>query len=118
MTYAGKTSEEKRQAVAKAVADAGADAALVTSPTSIAWLFNIRGADVSRSPLPLGRAIVHKDGKAMLFIAPEKTGNDLPAHLGDDVDLRAEIMSLQRLKSLAPTARKSQSIRLCRQRSM
>lgn len=106
MTYAGKTSEEKRTAVAKAVADAGADAALLTSPSSIAWLFNIRGADVSRSPLPLGRAVIHKDGKAMLFIAPEKTGNDLPAHLGDDVDLRAEADVAAALEKLGASGAK------------
>lgn len=88
--FAGKPSAEKRNEVAKALAKAGADAVLLTAPPSIAWLFNIRGADVARSPLPLGRAIVNADGTAKLFIAPEKTDNALPEFLGDDVDLRAE----------------------------
>ncbi|MCK5749944.1 MAG: aminopeptidase P family N-terminal domain-containing protein, partial [Oricola sp.] len=90
LKFAGKPSEEKRKEVAAAVAKAGADAALITAPPSIAWLFNVRGADVSRSPLPLGRALINKDGTATLFIAPEKVGNDLPAFLGDGVDIRAE----------------------------
>ncbi len=90
VAFAGKSSADKRQAIAAAIADAGADAALITAPPSIAWLFNIRGADVARTPLPLGRAILHKDGKARLFLAPEKVDNRLPAHLGDGVDLRAE----------------------------
>ena len=90
LDFAGRSSAEKRREVAGAVARAGADAALVTAPPSIAWLFNIRGADVSRTPLPLGRAIVTKDGRATLFLAPEKVGNDLPGFLGDEVDLRAE----------------------------
>ncbi|MHA7871655.1 MAG: aminopeptidase P family protein [Hyphococcus sp.] len=106
MAYAGKASDEKRQEIAQAIADAGADAALITAPPSIAWLFNIRGADVSRSPLPLGRAIVHKDGKATLFLAPEKTGNELPAHLGDDVDLRAEVDVAAALKKLGANGAK------------
>ena len=88
--YAGKSSDDKRKEIGKAVGDAGADVALITAPPSLAWLFNIRGQDVSRSPLPLGRALVDKDGKATLFLAPEKTGNELPGHLGDNVDLRAE----------------------------
>lgn len=87
---AGKSSTEKRKQIGKAIESAGADAALVTSPTSIAWLFNIRGGDVARSPLPLARALQWKDGRATLFIASEKVSNELPAFLGDDVDIRAE----------------------------
>lgn len=90
LDLAGKTSADKRKEIAEAIAKSGADGFLVTSPPSIAWLFNIRGADVSRSPLPLARAIAWKDGKATLFIAPEKVGNELPNFLGDDVDIRAE----------------------------
>ena len=90
LKFAGKSSEEKRNEIAAAVAKAGADTALITAPPSIAWLFNVRGADVSRSPLPLGRALINKDGTATLFIAPEKVGNELPGFLGDDVDIRAE----------------------------
>lgn len=90
IAFAGKPSEDKRKEIADAVSAAGADAALITSPPSIAWLFNIRGGDVARTPLPLGRAIIRKDATASLFLAPEKTDNQLPAHLGDAVDLRAE----------------------------
>jgi len=87
---AGKSSADKRKEIGAAVAKAGADAALVTAPPSIAWLFNIRGSDVERTPLPLARALQWKDGKATLFIAPEKVGNELPEFLGEDVDIRAE----------------------------
>ncbi len=90
LQFAGKSSEDKRKEIAAAVAKAGADMALITAPPSIAWLFNVRGQDVSRSPLPLGRALINKDGSATLFVAPEKIGNDLPGFLGDDVDVRAE----------------------------
>jgi len=86
----GKSSAEKRMDIAAAISKAGADAALISAPPSIAWLLNIRGADVSRTPLPLARALQWKDGKATLFIAPEKVGNELPSFLGDDVDIRAE----------------------------
>ena len=88
--FAGKASADKRRDIAAAVAKAGADAALITAPPSIAWLFNIRGSDVDRTPLPLSRAILNKDGSATLFLAPEKIDNQLPEFLGDDVDIRAE----------------------------
>ncbi|MEM8770791.1 MAG: aminopeptidase P family protein [Pseudomonadota bacterium] len=88
--YAGKSSEQKRLEIAADLKNANADAALITAPPSIAWLFNIRGGDVARTPLPLARALLHSDGKATLFIAPEKVDNALPAFLGDDVDVRSE----------------------------
>ncbi len=88
--YAGKTSSEKRKEIAAAIKDAGADAALITAPPSIAWLLNIRGGDVARTPLPLARTIVSSDGAATLYIAPEKVDNALPEFLGDGVDIRGE----------------------------
>lgn len=90
LQFAGKSSEEKRREIAEAVKAAGADALLVTAPPSIAWLFNIRGGDVSRTPLPLGRALLSADGTATLFVAPEKVTNELAVHLGEAVDIRAE----------------------------
>ncbi|NNL89684.1 MAG: aminopeptidase P family protein [Marinicaulis sp.] len=88
--FAGKSSEEKRKEIAAAIKKAGADAALITAAPSIAWLFNIRGRDVARTPLPLSRAIINSDGSATLYAAPEKVDNSLPGFLGDDVDIRAE----------------------------
>ncbi|GJL93808.1 MAG: Xaa-Pro aminopeptidase [Hyphococcus sp.] len=101
--FAGKSSEDKRRDIAAAISKAGADAALITAPPSIAWLFNIRGGDVARTPLPLARAIINKDGKATLFIAPEKVGNALPEFLGDDVDIRAETDVTSALEKLGQT---------------
>jgi Xaa-Pro aminopeptidase len=90
LEFSGQSSSGKRAEIAEFVTGAGADALLVTAPTSIAWLFNVRGGDVSRTPLPLGRAILESDGRATLFIAPEKIGNELSGYLGEGVDIRAE----------------------------
>jgi Xaa-Pro aminopeptidase len=49
-----------------------ADAALVSDPHNIAWAFNIRGADVAHTPLPLAFALVPRHGRARLFIDPAK----------------------------------------------
>lgn len=88
--FAGEASAEKRKAIANQLSDSGADSVLITAPPSVAWLLNIRGADVARTPLPLSRVILKKDGKATLFIAPEKVDNALPGFLGDDVEIRGE----------------------------
>ncbi|MBU1345948.1 MAG: aminopeptidase P family protein [Alphaproteobacteria bacterium] len=85
--HAGESSASKRARIGAAIADAGADAAVLTAPTSIAWLFNVRGGDVIRSPLPLAQAIIAANGTAMLFLDPAKVTNELPGWLGDDVTL-------------------------------
>jgi Xaa-Pro aminopeptidase len=85
--YAGEESASKRARVGSAVAAFGADAAVITAPASIAWLFNIRGGDVIRSPLPLSQAVLRADGTARLFLDPAKVTDDLPAWLGNQVSL-------------------------------
>jgi Xaa-Pro aminopeptidase len=85
--FTGEEAADKRARVGEAVGQAGADAAVLTAPSSIAWLFNVRGGDVIRSPLPIGQAILNKDGTAALFIDPVKVTKDLPAFLGNQVTL-------------------------------
>ncbi len=87
--YAGEDSASKRGRVGASLAGLGADAAVITAPSSIAWLFNVRGGDVIRSPLPLSQAIVNADGTARLFIDPAKVTEDLPAWLGNQVSLES-----------------------------
>lgn len=85
--YSGEDSNSKRARVGAAVAARGGDAAVLTAPSSIAWLFNVRGGDVIRSPLPIGQAILNKDGTARLFLDPAKVTRELPAWLGNQVRL-------------------------------
>ncbi len=66
----------------------GADAAVITSPASIAWLFNVRGGDVARTPLPLGEAILRADGTADLFLADAKVSPELRQWLGNEVAVK------------------------------
>jgi Xaa-Pro aminopeptidase len=89
LTYSGEESSAKRHRVADALRARGAQAAVLTAPASIAWLFNVRGGDVIRSPLPLGQAILNADGSARLFLDPRKVTAELPAWLGNEVRLEA-----------------------------
>ncbi|WP_375208884.1 aminopeptidase P family protein [Hyphomonas jannaschiana] len=86
--YAGVAHDEKRAEIGKALEEDGIDAAVLTSPTSLAWAFNIRGGDVMCTPLPLGRAILHKDGTADLFLDEAKVSPKLRKHLGNTVTVR------------------------------
>ncbi len=88
LEYAGEESLSKRARIAALVTKAGADAAVLTMPDSIAWLLNIRGGDVSHSPLPLSFAILYADGRCDLFFDPDKSTGGLAAHLGVQVSLR------------------------------
>src|ERR1700722_10168073 len=85
--FSGEDSAAKRERVGRSLADQGADAALITAPASNAWLFNIRGGDVIRSPLPLSQALLNADGSARLFLDPAKVTPELPAWLGNGVTL-------------------------------
>jgi Xaa-Pro aminopeptidase len=88
LDYAGKTAADKRAEVAKSLAGEGADAAILTLPDSIAWLLNIRGTDVPRTPFPLCFAILYADATVDLFAPPGKVDAALAAHLGEAVTVR------------------------------
>jgi Xaa-Pro aminopeptidase len=90
--YAGKSAAEKRTEIGDWLQKQHADAAVLSALDSIAWAFNIRGADVTHTPVALAYALVHADGTADLFVASEKIGPDVRQHLGNGVRLheRAE----------------------------
>ena len=85
--YAGKSAAEKRTEIGDWLAKHHADAAVLSALDSIAWAFNIRGADVTHTPVALAYALVHADGTADLFVASEKIGPDVRQHLGNGVRL-------------------------------
>ncbi|WP_026782604.1 aminopeptidase P family protein [Pleomorphomonas koreensis] len=74
-SLAGTSAEAKLARLAEAIGKAGADAAVLTRPDSIAWAFNIRGADVPHTPEALSFAILRKAGRPSLFIDGGKLDN-------------------------------------------
>jgi Xaa-Pro aminopeptidase len=87
LEFSGESSAAKRARIGASLGETKSDAAIITAPASIAWLFNVRGGDVIRSPLPLAQAILNADGTARLFLDPAKVTPDLPAWLGNQVRL-------------------------------
>ncbi|KZM48508.1 aminopeptidase P family protein [Labrenzia sp. OB1] len=84
---AGKPALDKIAQIQSALADKKADACVLTQPDSIAWLFNIRGSDVSHTPLPLSFATVPVDGKPSLYIDGRKLSNSARDALTDLTEL-------------------------------
>ena len=108
-TFTGESSASKRQRIGEDIGRLDADVALLTQLDSIAWLLNIRGADVPRLPVLLSFATLDKDGQVVLYTDPRKLTNDFSSHVGDDVSIRnseelqsaLETMGNERLKVLA-----------------
>jgi Xaa-Pro aminopeptidase len=98
---AGKNSAEKRHEMADWLHKEGADAAVLAALDSIAWTFNVRGADVTHTPVALAFALVNSDGTADLFVEGEKIGDDVRAHLGNGVRLHERSEFEPYLKSLS-----------------
>ncbi len=88
--YTGEPSADKRARMAEAVKKAGADALALSATDSIAWLLNIRGADVARTPLALCYALLHGDSSVDLFVDERKVDAALRAHLGNQVRIEPE----------------------------
>lgn len=101
LDLAGVSSADKRAALAAGLRADGVKAALLTAPPSIAWLFNVRGGDTIRAPLPFAQALLHDDGRAELFVEPGKVSPELAAWLGNTVSLGEPsglVPALERLK--------------------
>ena len=82
---AGRASADKRAEIARGLVARDLSAAVLTLPDSIAWLLNVRGSDIARTPVPLAFAILHADGRVDLFSDPAKAGEAVRAHLGPEV---------------------------------
>jgi len=100
-SLAGESSQAKRAAVSEWLAREKLDAVVITALDSIAWLLNIRGSDVERTPVALSFVLVHADGTADLFIAPEKVTPALTAHLGNAVRVHPAEGFVPALRALA-----------------
>ncbi|KAH9041533.1 hypothetical protein EDB83DRAFT_2409475 [Lactarius deliciosus] len=64
----------------------------------VAWLFNLRGADIDFNPVFFS-AIVTTDN-AILFVDPEQVSQDVRAQLGQEVPLRPYDAFIPHLKEL------------------
>ncbi len=99
--YAGQSSAAKRAQMVDWMRVQGVDATVLTALDSIAWTFNIRGADVTHTPVALAYTLLHADGRAELFVDPMKVDGDVRAHLGNAVTIRDRADFSAALRDLA-----------------
>src|ERR1700733_9959394 len=85
--FSGEAEGEKLKRITAEIDRLGADALVLSDSHAVAWTFNIRGADVSHTPLPLSYALVPKDGRPIVFIDHRKLSNSARDHLEQSADV-------------------------------
>src|ERR1019366_8532428 len=85
--FSGEAEAEKLGRIRLEIIRLGVDALVLSDSHAVAWTFNIRGADVSNTPLPLSYALVPKDGRPPVFIDHRKLSNSARDHLEQTADV-------------------------------
>ncbi len=100
--FIAQSATAKLAAVRAGMAEAGATHHLLSSLDDIAWLTNLRGADVDYNPVFLAHMLISKD-KATLFVDNNKVGADIAKSLQDSGITMADYESVQEaLAALTP----------------
>jgi Xaa-Pro aminopeptidase len=97
----GESEIEKLRRIRLEIARLGVDALVLSDSHAVAWTFNIRGADVSHTPLPLSYALVPKDGRPTVFIDHRKVSNSARDHLEQSADVEEPDALTPKLTELA-----------------
>ena len=68
LSYAGVSAREKLKAISAHLKSRTCEAVVLADPHSVAWALNLRGSDISHTPVALLRAVIRSNGKALLFV--------------------------------------------------
>jgi Xaa-Pro aminopeptidase len=107
--FGGEAAEDKLARIRAEVAKLRADALVVSDPHAVAWAFNIRGADVAHTPLPLAFAVVPQAERPSLYVDGRKLSNDVRNRLEALADVREPSDFVGALGALG---RQKQTVRL------
>ncbi len=99
LQFAGEPATQKLERIRVEIGKLNADALVVSDPHAVAWTFNIRGADVSHTPLPLAFAIIRVD-RAQLYVEESKLTDAARDALAGVADIRPEGAFAQDLAAL------------------
>jgi Xaa-Pro aminopeptidase len=103
LQFAGESESDKLTCIRKEIAKLAVDALVLSDSHAVAWTFNIRGADVAHTPLPLSYALVPKDGRPTIFIDHRKLSNSVRDHLEKNATVEEPDALMPRLADLART---------------
>ncbi|MBI3699239.1 MAG: aminopeptidase P family protein [Afipia sp.] len=81
MQLAGESEADKLNRIHEEIEKLKIDAQVLSDSHAVAWTFNIRGADVAHTPLPLSYALIPRDGRPTVFIDHRKLSNSARDHL-------------------------------------
>jgi Xaa-Pro aminopeptidase len=99
--FSGEIEAEKLKRIRLEMSKLGVEALVLSDSHAVAWTFNVRGADVSHTPLPLSYALVPKDGRPTVFIDHRKLSNLTRDHLEQSADVRGPDALVPDLTELA-----------------
>jgi Xaa-Pro aminopeptidase len=99
--FSGESEADKLLRIGQEFDRLGADALVLSDSHAVAWTFNIRGADVAHTPLPLSYALVPKHGRPTVFIDHRKLSNSARDHLEQSADVREPDAMAPELTALA-----------------
>ena len=75
--YSGISASIKIKKLCLILKSLNADSYIISQPEAIAWLLNIRGADLKHTPIILTRAIIFKNQKLFLFIDKSRINSEI-----------------------------------------
>ncbi|SFM06495.1 aminopeptidase P family protein [Methylorubrum salsuginis] len=101
---AGEGVCEKLARLRAALTEGELDGLVMSDPHNLAWTFNLRGADLTHTPLALGYALVPTEGRAALYLGSSEIDPDLRAALGPRADLHPRRAFPEALAALAAGA--------------
>lgn len=103
LEFAGQSRSEKLERVREVLREQGAQWHLISTLDDIAWLFNLRGSDVSYNPVFLSHALIGLE-TATLFVLPGKVDCALARTLASDgVEVRPYESAPQIISELGET---------------
>ncbi|MFI8555442.1 aminopeptidase P family protein [Psychrobacter sp. NPDC077938] len=97
--FLAQSATSKLAAVREGMAEAGATHHLLSSLDDIAWLTNLRGADVDYNPVFLSHMLINAD-KATLFVDTDKVSEDIAQSLKDSGITLADYSAVQEALSV------------------
>ena len=97
--FAGESAPQKLNRIRAEIKKLKADALVVSDPHAVAWTFNIRGADVRHTPLPLAFAIILEDS-ARLYVDEDRLTDAAREALAGLVEIKPEATFAQDLAAL------------------
>lgn len=102
--FSGATVEEKLNEVNNLSHQEGADGLVLTALDEIAWMFNLRGTDVSYNPVGIAYAYVSEE-ESVLFTLPQKLTEEVTDHLRKAGVVTADYSRIETYLSKLPAGR-------------